>query len=253
MKRYASSATICFLATTLFSCGKRQDTHIKDVPSVKPLIVVMGGFTSCRPSVDNISELGPTGMRMFTLEEDLRDHLTEKYSTTVDTIVSCFTQKNELRYVQSADFSRIETNVDPSNFVDLIRDRIERYSHVYIIGHSYGGWMTMRTIAGYEGSPDRIKAYYSLDPISRPRCQITDPSHWSECIKAPSDISEEDRTHIHNKTTKWYNGYELLTPFLHSGHIAQAHVNKRFDVQHWTMDTVGEAWANIRDDADQSF
>ena len=106
------------------------------------------------------------------------------------------------------------------------------YTHIFAIGHSYGGWLTMKLMEDWIGNQNTVKTVYTLDPISKELCFFDNPS---QCVNAPNDISETSHQHSREFSALWVNQWQKNALFLHSSRISEADLNPKHDLTHWSM------------------
>lgn len=237
-----------FLAMSLLlaSCGVKSPGHVSSVsspaPNTKPLIIGMSGFSSCKESAQHNGEVGPLGSRMFEHVLDLQKFIQEKTGHQPEVFASCFNSDRELITSASSNNWQLETPTD-ENYIASLHELMAEFSEVYVVGHSYGGWLSMKLIESWQGSPTLIKSLYTIDPISKKLCFFDTPS---DCISAPKDISTTARQYIKDHTGLWVNPWQQKTIFLHSSAIAQADENPLFNISHWEIDNHGAIWDRFK-------
>lgn len=243
MRSFSKLTIVTLIASCLVSCGRRHEAELKGQPAERPLIVGLGGYNTCMTGTQHGSWEAPLGMTLHLRTENLRRTLQANYGIEVDVILSCFTRFTELRFVESTDnYAKLNTNQQINDFIRLLHQKIDKHSKVYIMSHSYGGWLGMRTVAEYQGSRTHIKSLYSVDPISRPHCQIENPFAWGGCRLSPPDIDDKARQLIGESTGRWFNFWQNQTFYLHSAEISQADNNMRLAREHTDINDADEVW-----------
>lgn len=239
-------ALVCILVTA--SCGNRKESRSslsETIATPKLLVVAMSGFGTCKASTQHQGEWGPLGHGMFNYVFDVMGHIENTTGHAPDMMASCFTKSSELITSWSTENWALHQPTDES-YLASIQQKMEEYTHVYVVGHSYGGWLAMKLVEGWQGAPERIKTLHTIDPISKKLCFFDTPS---DCISAPKDIDAAAREHIRDYSGVWVNPWQDRTFFLHSSIIPEADVNPRYNVLHWDIDTKREIWDDIKSKA----
>jgi hypothetical protein len=239
--------TIGFVFLTVFvsACGQQNTKSSLDGSSnpKKPLIIAMAGFSTCRSDENFHNGMhGPMGGRIFRKVEELADAIQLKSGVAPVTLASCFTTESKLLASSSTEPTTVSSPTD-DEYISSIHKIMEQYSDVFIIGHSYGGWLAMKLVETYNGQPNKIKSLYSIDPISKKLCFFNNPEY---CISAPKDILAAGRQHINDMTNLWVNPWQKKTFFLHSSIIPQADENPQYEVEHYDLDTSESVWTDMK-------
>jgi pimeloyl-ACP methyl ester carboxylesterase len=202
----------------------------------------MSGFSSCKESEMHGGRVGPLGSRMFEHVLDLQKFIQEKTGHIPDVFASCFDADRNLFTSASTSNWDLE-NPSDEEYIAKVQERMPEFSEVYVVGHSYGGWLSMKLIESWQGSPTLIKSLNTIDPISKKLCFFDTPA---DCLSAPKDISGPARQHIQDHTGLWVNSWQQKTIFLHSSSIRQADENPMFDVSHWEIDNHLAIWDSLK-------
>jgi len=228
------------------SCGARSPGQLSsdELPGsgAKPIIIGMSGYSSCKTSDRHNGEVGPLGSGMFDHVLEMQKFILDKTGHLPQVLASCFTSEKQLITAASADDWAIETPSD-EDYIAKLQQKMEESTDAYIVGHSYGGWLSMKLIESWEGSPDLIKALYTIDPISKKLCFFDTPG---DCTSAPKDITPSARQHINDYTGLWVNAWQQKTIFLHSSIIPQADENPKFNISHWEIDNHVAMWDSFK-------
>jgi hypothetical protein len=232
------------------SCGKKSSSKLSSNDDVlnKPLLIVMSGFGSCVKTRFHGEWESPVEMPMTVEAIKISREIYDEFGVESDIFVSCYTKLSELRYATSDDnFMKLNTNQNPEDVARLVRKRSESTPNTFIIGHSYGGWTSMKTFlaSSSKSSLPTVKAYYSLDPISRKLCRLENPLSWGQCTGAPKDLTDNELISIRAQTDIWVNVWQDRTSFLHSAPIDHAHINTYYPVQHWDVNGLDEVWSGF--------
>ena len=233
-------------AAVLTGCGNRRESRDAELlngrKSPKPLIVGMSGFATCKQNEDfHNGEWGPLGHAMFTHVRALADTVTSKFGIEPAILASCFTSGSQIMASSSLDNWAVTEPMD-EDYIDSVHATMNEYTDVFVVGHSYGGWLALKTVETFEGNPSIIKSLYSIDAISKRLCFFNNPA---ECVSAPRDILARGRKKINENTKVWVNPWQRRTFFLHSSAIPQADENPLFELDHWSMDTEAAIWADM--------
>lgn len=247
--------TSIILGSSLFACGPMNGrssivSTSLNLPEIRPLIVGMSGYSTCTESSDyHDGELGPLGAQLFRQVEPIMAQITEKLNVAPALLASCFTDDRELITSSSLDGWKVN-NPSDQDYLTSIQQQMEFFTHVFVVGHSYGGWLSMKLVESYQGVADKIKTLHTIDPISKELCYF---DNVSECLSAPRDIKEPAREHIKANTETWVNAWQDVTFFLHSSPIPEADQNPQYEVEHWDIDNNEELWEDINRQVATSF
>lgn len=119
-----------------------------------------------------------------------------------------------------------------SDFLYKISQQKEDPTSIYIMGHSYGGWLGL-AVASYFPKGTALNGLMSIDAISKINCRPVELI-WSYlrsslgtwphqgCVEAPSDFSMSDLNHIKELSGWWENYFENQSIYLHSTAIKHA-------------------------------
>ena len=140
---------------------------------------------------------------------------------------------------------------------------------VYMIGHSYGGWMVMKSALrrlAKNSKTFELKGLFTIDPISWKECNISAVirSYFGfgyanaptpACTRAPEDLKSLFGLLARN-TTIWHNFYQVTFPILHSGMIYHATkntmpelpVDRQIVGHHATIMNSEKVWQHINSD-----
>lgn len=204
-----------------------------------PFFVVMGGYKSCQHPFD---APGPIDLSLFTAFHALRVEMRQQTGYDIPYVMSCYEDKNPVvRFTTSAAPGQVIT-AEESDLASVIKPLVNPGTPVVFIGHSYGGWLAMKTIAAM-GMQQRVATLFTLDPISANECSRP---FMPGCRRAPTDFGAEQLEMIAASTGEWINMYQRITPYLMSDKIPYADVNECRFLKHGQMDTDPKVWAVIR-------
>ncbi|MEY4632147.1 MAG: hypothetical protein RIQ81_2267 [Pseudomonadota bacterium] len=241
MKLHRLGALVTVLAIGLLSqgCGRlNSGAGLWDSEDdAKPVrLIVFGGNRSCKPDHND----RPTPLRMDMAAKIIGAiNRLRSIGRQTDVLASCFLDYDKVRVTRNLEGEDQDLTVD-----DLIReagDSSSNSSKLFIVGHSYGGWMAMKLAVMLSGRLP-LNGLITVDPISRIKCTYSD---WDGCFSAPQDINPEERMRIKDGTDAWSNFYQTNTPYLHSGKIEQADENEKVDSDHFDIDTHERVWRRL--------
>lgn len=243
------------LMNSLFACGPMTGRNAllstkSNLPEIRPLIVGMSGYSTCTESGDyHDGDLGPMGAQLFRQIQPIVDQITDKLNVAPALLASCFTDDRELITSSSLDAWKLE-HPDDEEYLTKLNQQMEFFTHVFVVGHSYGGWLSMKLVESYQGLSDKIKTLHTIDPISKKLCYF---DNVSECLSAPRDIEKPAREHISANTGIWVNAWQDVTFFLHSSPIPEADQNPKYNSEHWDIDNDEDLWQEIHRQVATSF
>jgi hypothetical protein len=232
----------------LAACGTgdlSSDTSSQDDKAAAPraMMIVMGGFNSCYTGADG--NPSPWGMPMFKAAEHAASLAYQANpDLTVAWFISCHTT-DDLAYFITSEHptARASALEDVPAWIDDLK-RTTKSNSIHALGHSYGGWLGMKTFLALSDD-DRLDSLYTLDPISRVDCSFSQPQG---CLSAPQDIDTAQRRVIADRAGTWKNFFETNTPYLHSSAIPEADANLELDTTHTRMDTDATVWKFFSND-----
>jgi len=232
---------------SFFGCGSRRDSGLllshQVIPGIRPLIVGMSGYNTCTRSQNyHNGETGPLGAQIFRNIESVTQQITDILGIEPGIMASCFTDSSDLITSSSMDGWKLNRPED-QDYIAEIHNQMEFFTHVFVVGHSYGGWLSLKLAETYNGPTDRIKTLHSIDPISKKLCYF---DSVSECLSAPRDIETAAREHIRDFTDFWASPWQDATFFLHSSPIEEADENPHHDAEHWDIDNDQDLWDSIQ-------
>lgn len=208
------------------------------------LLVYMGGFNSC-------SSDSPDGLYGMAKYNELKTAM-EGRGKTVLSFFSCYNgfSSTELKYRSNGGAVQTTAWDNPRPLFDAVKALSNDHTlPTYVIGHSYGGWLSS-SMAMYFGG-NAIRGLYTIDPISPYHCNqgmfaatvaaslsvvnaFTPPNG---CERAPSQYTSNDnrtyppglvnnsanrlRTMARAGAAEWRSYYQTKD-YLHSSAIPQA-------------------------------
>ena len=237
-----SISVTCLLLAACGSANRVSSARLSSLPNIRPLIVGMSGYSTCKESDDyHNGAPGPLGAQIFRKIETIVQQISEKIGVEPALFASCFTDNSQLITASSLDGWSLKRPTDAEYLADINKN-MDFFTHVFIVGHSYGGWLSMKLAESHKGASDKIKTLHTIDPISKELCYF---DNISECLSAPRDIEKSSREYIRDHTETWVNAWQEVTFFLHSSAIAEADENPRYDDEHWDIDNNDDLWEKI--------
>lgn len=205
-----------------------------------PLLVGMGGNASCN------AEDSPEGMGMFDSFIALRDQLATDTDQTIPYFVTCYNSgASKLFYQISQEEGLTRTGTMEKVIQDLL-SLIDKTTDVRVIltGHSYGGWLALKTTLALAEKGVHNFGLFTVDAISRLNCTWENPAN---CTSAPNDITSAEYDKIAITSEHWANFYQTQTFFLHSSAISQAGQNTKIATTHSQIDSHTTVWNHIQE------
>jgi len=210
-------------------CFQSQYLNAKDKKEI--LIVAHGGFNSCAKH-KAFDEKNPYGMNLSKYTMMIVNSLKQSYPDHhFKWVLLCLgyvaPPKTKVKLILSERpktlFSAKVKDV-PNIILASLK---QRDAPVFLIGHSYGSWVTMRAAQALKGKLN-IKQVVSLDPISPIHCKpYTLPFYVKGCHESPRDI---DGSKVAKSTKEWINYYQTDDFWLHSGKMDDAkNTSKEYD------------------------
>jgi pimeloyl-ACP methyl ester carboxylesterase len=232
-------AAVCTAVASATSCG-RSDSNLSSIQignDVRPIVMVMGGRTSCA-KVDN--EYSPKGMGMYVNFQQLLARV-EAEGKSIDWVLTCYRENADVHYILSSDPNTVITAPigDFNRATSQFLTRNGRQQPILVAGHSYGGWLAMKTV---QTLPMEFDSLFAIDAISRVHCAFDRPFG---CTSAPQDFDANQRAYLNTQTDLFANYYQTRTFYLHSSPISQADRNIEMDLTHNEIDRSAELWASI--------
>lgn len=225
----------------LVGCGSGNPSASRLMQSSDSVfLVVFGGNSSCKPDADGL--VSPRGMDMFDPFRRLSDQLTNDNGWAVTWLLTCHNADAAVKWMSSDAPARMQS-MTIAQVAPKIQELVaaNEPGHVYLAGHSYGGWLALKT--GIALAEDvRIEGLFSIDAISRPNCTFANPA---ECTQFPSDVTREHRRALAERTDTWVNYYETQTSFLHSSPAEEADDNVLVPTSHTGIDTHANVWTSL--------
>ncbi len=188
----------------------------------KTLFVVMGGYQSCKNALRSTTRASDIPIAHH-FDKMAKSFISANKDLEILTLHSCLNSDappdGEAEYVLSDSPSTDRTG-DTDKIQLEIEDLVKANTglDVYLIGHSYGGWMAMHLAENLD-SKTQIKGIVTMDPIG-PDCTASGVIFGaSECHSAPTDL---DNKAIRKRVGTWINFYQTEDSWLTSSSIAEA-------------------------------
>ena len=228
-------AAAVLTSLALHGCGSGNDAHLSVQGENESVhLLLFGGNRSCKSSTDSIPS--PVTMDMAPRAIGLINRL-RSGGGTAEVLTSCFIDPDKI--LMSRNFSPKFDTTNPETLIDQAVADIDANQRIFIIGHSYGGWIAMKIAEKISSRSAQVASLITIDAISHRGCTY---SNWTNCLAAPQDFSQESLDNVKANTLHWANFYQTTTPYLHSGSIAQADVNLELQASHFTIDTNEAVW-----------
>ena len=241
----------------------------KKLPN-KILYVINGGL-ACDIFMEDGTGKGPKTLGIYEqFIKFVAYHREEIATGKKDYILSCFGagDLNKVDYLVS---SKVEKRyyTEHDTYYRTVSDIINNHPNhkVYFVGHSYGGWLSMKTILAIKDNIKRkIDGLITIDPISVATCQFSSNANYiinrflsgkfdlsgSDCNSAPKDITIDEKKTIASAVKFWHNHYQEEFYWLHSSTIQEATVNIKQSLpwyrinEHAAIDETELPWELLR-------
>ncbi len=213
-------------------------------PTTDVLFVALGGYSSC-------NKTGPTSIGMYNnFQEFLTKVKQSRPDTNIRYLVACLGDvkppKGQGQFITSENPDTIQ-----HGDTTRVRDEIESLTKlsndmkVFIVGHSYGGWMSMY-LPSIISPTINIAGLFTLDPISYKCGKSQVVLGGSACKQAPKDLNNQE---ILQRVGLWENFYQNQDTWLHSSSIPEANNHlMKYRGPHNKVDRDPTVWNIITDD-----
>ncbi len=215
MKGYLIRMSLC--STFLFSIGAMA----RPVPD-KALLVLLGGYNSCNKTTR--TDMPPVGIKMQPFFQKVLKAVHAGFpKLEVMTLAGCLDTDappdGEGMYVSSDEPKSLKYGHTKD-----VRQKIEDLMKanpampVFLIGHSYGAWMSMFLAESLAGK-NELRGLYTIDAIG-PECGAFGVVFGdSACHSAPTD---RDNKAIKKRVEAWVNFFQDEDSWLSSSQIPEA-------------------------------
>jgi hypothetical protein len=217
-------------------------TALLGVPSGATLFVVISGNATCTAGTQRSPVPGLIATSLFEgfNETALSNGMV---GPNDDVIFACYERLSPMMQVYDLRLQPQMLPIEQSQLDAIVLGRVSLFQNVVIIGHSYGGWKSMKLATSLLQVPN-IQAPLTLitiDPISKVHCTgPLDPG----CREAPQDFSPQELQQL-NSRTRWLNAVQEPAVILGSKPIAAAHVNLKIAGNHFTIPKDTDLWQAI--------
>jgi len=217
-------------------------TALLGVTSGATLYVVVSGNATCTASTQRSPVPGLIATSLF---EGFNETVLSRnmIGPNDDVIFACYERLSPMMQVYDLRLQPQMLPIEQSQLDAIVLGRVSLFQNVVIIGHSYGGWKSMK-LATSLLQVLNIQAPLTLitiDPISKVHCQNPlDPG----CREAPQDFSPQELQQL-NSRTRWLNAVQEPAVILGSKPIAAAHVNLKIAGNHFTIPKDTGLWQAI--------
>ena len=258
------------------------------VVSAKSLVVISGGYQSCPKNGDFIRL--PHAPLISTIVEAAAPLVSglKTLGDDVDVIWSCYSgvKKHPLgEMVKGSPMSfgygqgkpgEASTSIEvSSNTIDDAKplspffDYVERYAdmtkpdHIYLAGHSYGGWTAMHLGVHLAKTGHNVSGITTFDPISPFQCPagilsssfVVSAQAPAGCLMAPRDLVEADMDLLRQENGLLVNFYQTTFTRLHASVLKYPGWSNRlvqqdyrrvwFGDTHTSMVRMAELWRDV--------
>ena len=203
------------------------------IPS-DPVVWIAGGWNSCKETATDLRP-SPWGMNAFKHFAVMYERLKSSRYPKLEYFATCLTPDiRTVKMVNSSDVHEILEIQREAAFSLVAKRAAELNAPIVIIGHSYGGWLTMKAAQTKTEAP--IKLLLTMDPISAVTCTAEVMTQIIEtklnydlfaappgCVTSPKDISAAQQNQIRGNVRRWVNLWQRDTfNVLHGSPIDQA-------------------------------
>jgi pimeloyl-ACP methyl ester carboxylesterase len=200
----------------------------------------MSGNSTCKPT--QTGENRPNETEFFSRGMKVLNSLGDIHGSDPFMIASCYDGNTKLVSSSSSDGWQ-SRQVDEAAFIEDVHEQMHTASHIFIMGHSYGGWLAMKLLENWDGDPGVVDTVDTIDPISKVNCTISRPVG---CTSFPQDVKQPQRVRIAEASKIWVNTWQNNTFYLHSSPIKEADVNREVkELDHHTVATDDNLWKDI--------
>ncbi len=234
-------SSCCFVAALAVThCGTDLSSKLSEDPTLRkqPTIVVMGGNETCQQNEQG--EYNPRLISMHAEMLKLAEGIKNDLAVDSRTLVSCYDASPTIHYM--VDNEADLRSSDREQFRNDILTTMHDNSQLILIGHSYGGWLSMKLAQDFVNAEQQIGAVFSVDPISRVECSVAQPFG---CQRAPRDINKQSREAINQNSRVWANYFQSETVWLRSSRIQEADHNSEVQTTHFDIDSHADVWADV--------
>jgi pimeloyl-ACP methyl ester carboxylesterase len=234
-------ASLSFLLP-LIGCGQHEDqSALRESARIyrQPTVVVMGGNESCRVNQQQ-NEYEPRHIAMYPSLTQIITKLKDELNVPSRVIATCYDSSATIYYAVDD-----EPEVRVGDRASLLQDLLEAVhdnSLLALIGHSYGGWLSMKLSDDLAKDERQIAGLYTVDPISRVDCSFSNPFG---CQSAPRDVKKSEREAIKEQSEVWANFYQTETFYLHSSEIDEADSNHHIETSHSRIQVHETLWNEV--------
>ena len=199
-----------------------------------PIFWMVGGWNSCKEKAPDMRP-SPWGMNAYQNFLPMFERLKATRFPKSEYFASCLTPDiRDVKLVSSSTGGEI-LDIPRESAISLVAKRAsELNAPIIIIGHSYGGWISMKAAQTKTETP--VKLLLTMDPISAVTCtqdvmaQILEMKILDDlfaappgCTSSPQDITEVERNLIRSNIGRWVNIWQIDTfNLLHGSPISQA-------------------------------
>lgn len=207
------------------------------------LFVIISGNATCSPAGLGGPFPGLVSSSLF--ESFIVSMMNTGYVKQNDNIIfACFETLSPQMQVYDVKYRPQMVSIHESQLDGIVIPQAQQASRVVVIGHSYGGWKSMKLLSSqqllsYVQAPIQL---VTVDPISKVNC--TNPL-MPGCRQAPSDFTDVEFATL-NSRTRWLNAVQEPGIVVGSDAMPAAHFNVKYTgVNHFTIVNDPRLWQAI--------
>jgi len=209
------------------------------------LYVVVSGNATCNPIHyrDRLPGLIKTGLYSGFIHAMMDS---KSVGETDNIIFACYERLSPKMQVYDLRNRPEMIDIDHSQLDSIVIPQAQLYSRVVMIGHSYGGWRSMKLASSpqFQQVKRGATTLITIDPISKSNC--TNPLD-ADCRKAPADFNRAELVSL-NSGTRWLNAVQEPGIVIGSDSMAAAHINLKFNgANHFSIASDDRVWAAINE------
>ena len=227
-----------------FGCSSDSSSKLSDADSKEEVqFIIMGGNSSCRNDEFGNTR-SPFGTDVHNSFKPIFDLVEADGRFAAKWIISCHRNSNAAVHYATSESGTQVFETTPEQFITMVNGNYLQAtaSSTFVAGHSYGGWLTMKTALA--AIPEQtFDGVFTIDPISRVHCTFSNPGG---CTQAPRDVTNAHRSMIREVSDFWGNYYQTNTFYLHSAPMEEADLNLKLNTSHTAIDSHEGVWVSIK-------
>lgn len=227
----------CFFLTQLNGCKTRADNSSqKNLKNIRIAILGFGGWSSCRIPQD------PAGSRIDDSFKNLTFYLDQE-GATVSYLLGClsvFSPANPIAPIRLEDnFGQKFKATGSKQLAKTVKEFIDynKPDKIYIIGHSYGGWMSLKLLE--DGV--RASSVFTLDPIDAESCLPLNNVFYGlgqsskKCQRAPLFQYDDILYNTNHLVNLWQPQGLIHSGLIITPRLSDRVINFELDINHSTF------------------